>query len=474
MKRVLCLVILFLLLQSLPLWAQQEDFEQLRRELRSEFEDFRKEANREYADFLNRAWKEFTFLPGKEPDRIPKPLHPIYRQEEEREIQVQVSAPPAAVASIVNRETKDEQRLDVSSQGTPFQVSYYGMDVQMHYQSVSFRLPSVGEKEVASLWRSFSQTTFTSLLSELLDCKERMQMNDGAYLKLIQKTSAEIPTLMDENKRVIFQQFLLVQSGYDVRLARVNDFLVLLLPIPEEVYRHPYLLVDGRQYYLFSERTFSSETKLFTYELPPNIERGKFLSLRFGRELLLPMKPHAFKIEAGGLTVQGEVNTHKIEFYKDYPACELAVYASVMPDKQLHRQLMTSLSSRLTGKNTLVALNQLLSWVQHGFGYKTDQQQFGEEKPFFVDEIFFYPYCDCEDRSILFSYLVRHLLKKKTVLLDYPGHVSTAVCLGTDVRGASVIVKNEKYIMCDPTFVGASAGTCMPDYRSKMPKLIEQ
>ena len=42
--------------------------------------------------------------------------------------------------------------------------------------------------------------------------------------------------------------------------------------------------------------------------------------------------------------------------------------------------------------------------------------------------LFYYPYCDCEDRSVLYSYLVRNLLKLDVVLLDYPNHIATAVC----------------------------------------------
>ena len=64
--------------------------------------------------------------------------------------------------------------------------------------------------------------------------------------------------------------------------------------------------------------------------------------------------------------------------------------------------------------------NILIDFVQNSFQYQTDGEQFGYEKPFFMDENFYYPACDCEDRAILFSNLVKDLLGLDAVLLDYP------------------------------------------------------
>ena len=49
------------------------------------------------------------------------------------------------------------------------------------------------------------------------------------------------------------------------------------------------------------------------------------------------------------------------------------------------------------------AVNMILSYMNYGFKYMTDDNQFNREKPFFPDENFYYPYNDCEDRAILFS-----------------------------------------------------------------------
>lgn len=84
----------------------------------------------------------------------------------------------------------------------------------------------------------------------------------------------------------------------------------------------------------------------------------------------------------------------------------------------------------------------------------------------------FYPYCDCEDRSILFARLVRDIMHLDVVLLYYSGHLATAVHFNEDVRGDYLVSGNIKYIVCDPTYIGAPVGMTMPKMNNKEAKII--
>ena len=75
----------------------------------------------------------------------------------------------------------------------------------------------------------------------------------------------------------------------------------------------------------------------------------------------------------------------------------------------------------------------------------------------------YYPYCDCEDRSILFSRIVRDLMGLEVILLYYPGHLATAVCFTEDVSGDYLVVNGKRYVVCDPTFINANVGRTMTD-----------
>lgn len=162
-----------------------------------------------------------------------------------------------------------------------------------------------------------------------------------------------------------------------------------------------------------------------------------------------------------------------MDFYRDYPQRDLAIHYKAPMSEELRSSLYQQLKKAVEGKSQKDAANLLLNFVQTAFQYKTDGEQFGYEKPNFPDETFYYPYCDCEDRAMLCSVLVRDLVGLETVLLDYPNHVATAVRFTEQITGDAVVLHgNTKYLICDPTYICASIGTCMEQYKDIRPEVI--
>ena len=110
--------------------------------------------------------------------------------------------------------------------------------------------------------------------------------------------------------------------------------------------------------------------------------------------------------------------------------------------------------------------------MQTAFKYKTDEGQFGIENYLFPEETLYYPYSDCEDRSVFFAWLVHSLLGLEVVGLDFPGHIAAAVNFNEKFRGDAVLHKGKRYVVTDPTYINASAGMTMPDFKNKKPKVI--
>jgi hypothetical protein len=148
------------------------------------------------------------------------------------------------------------------------------------------------------------------------------------------------------------------------------------------------------------------------------------------------------------------------------------LYSKASLSNQAKETLYPVLRKAIAGKTQAQAANILLNFVQTGFDYATDQQQVGYERPFYPDESLYYPYCDCEDRSILFACLVRELLGLDVVLLDYPEHLSTAVGFTENVEGDYLMLGDKKYIACDPTYIGADIGMSMPSMKKFNPVVI--
>ena len=157
------------------------------------------------------------------------------------------------------------------------------------------------------------------------------------------------------------------------------------------------------------------------------------------------------------------INKNLIDFYNDYPRnVQWGLYSAASLSSKAKSGLYPMLWQMIEGKNEVEAANILLHFVQTAFEYQTDDVQFGVERPLFADEMLYYPYCDCEDRSIFYSILVRDLLGLDVVLLNYPGHLATAVRFADETKGDHIILSDKKYIICDPTYIGADVGEAMP------------
>lgn len=73
---------------------------------------------------------------------------------------------------------------------------------------------------------------------------------------------------------------------------------------------------------------------------------------------------------------------------------------------------------------------------------------------------------------MLYRYLVRELLGLDVVLVDYPNHIATAVKFNVPVNGDYLMVGSDRYIVCDPTYIGAGIGRAMPQFRSTPGKVL--
>ena len=135
-------------------------------------------------------------------------------------------------------------------------------------------------------------------------------------------------------------------------------------------------------------------------------------------------------------------------------------------------ELYPVLREKLKGRSELSAMERLLNWVQTAFVYEYDDKAWGCDRAFFAEESLFYPYCDCEDRSILLSRLVRDLLGLKVILVFYPGHLAMAVHFTEEVKGDYIMLDGMKFVICDPTYINAPVGKTMPNMNNSKATVI--
>ncbi len=469
--------------------SAQESFEEMRRRIANEFDSMRvktasdfetmkRKIDEDFARLLRNIWKEMALLEGLLPDTIPEPVvAPVARPGK-----IPPAPKPSPKDTISIPEIKPEVMPPIPPPAPPgvreksADVHFFGSDITVRYdERFSFHLDGAPSPEaVSSAWLKMCDCEYDPLVWLLLKVKNDFALNDWGYFLIVENCANEIYQ-GSPNEGILFTWFMLIKSGYDARIGWSGDRLYLLLPTVSTWYGTPYYVFDGRRYYIVpSKDGLTSTNSISTYD-------GKYQDAKKQIDLSMSSPPRlngdmtrkSYVFEYGQtFSVSAAVNKNLIKLYEKYPQTEIHVYCEAPMNPETRSELLTGLKRILKGKGEKEVANLLLRFVQTAFEYKRDDQQFGFEKPFYPDETLFYPYSDCEDRAVLFSYLVRNLLELEVVILDYPGHIATGVCFNEPVDGDYINYGNKKYVICDPTYIRAKCGESMAEYRNQKARVI--
>lgn len=411
---------------------------------------------------------------------------PAVQPEKKPVVEVVEAEPEAEPAPVVEADRRPElaaePRLPVSS--TPTSPLYRGESgrSKIAYGGLAFYLNNslnrkcslngLNENAIADAYEALCNSDYKPLLADCAQIRKDLRLNDWGVFTLVRQVADTYCGTANES--IVMQQFLLNEMGYKARMARkaTEDKMMLFVATDCSIYAHPYITLNGQNYYNLSGNNEQCQFYMCQKDSP---KAKNSVGMQLKEAPLFPgtvvSSTHQAKGSAARVTV--DVPKALMDFYKDYPQCDYSVYFNAPVNAAMENRILSSLAPLVQGRNEADAANILINFVQTAFQYQTDGQQFGYEKPFFVEELFYYPYSDCEDRAMLFSYLVRKLLGLDVVLLDYPEHIATAVRFNGNVSGDYFMVNGRKYIVCDPTYIGASIGMTMPRYKTVSAKVLK-
>ena len=321
---------------------------------------------------------------------------------------------------------------------------------------------------LSKIWTLLSDKGIVN--NTIRDCRTiRINMNlcDWAYLNMLSTFAKDV--FGDSNEATMLASYVYCQSGYKMRIGRNGQHIYLLYASEHNIYEIPYFNIRSINYYPFEcyenqleicDASFPQEKPLSLY-----IQQNQKFEYKESKLRTLTSKRYP------DVQIHVQVNENMIDFYNTYPTSEVnsnfmtrwAMYANTPLDEHVKEKLYPALMDKINGLNQLEAVNKLLNWVQTAFVYEYDDKVWGHDRAFFAEETLYYPYCDCEDRAILFTRLVRDLLGLKTILVFYPGHLASAVCFTDNVSGDYIFLNGKHYVITDPTYIGAPVGMTMPD-----------
>lgn len=490
MKRRSVLAIVCLIMVSTA-WSQSktgnQSFEEFRKGMLESYNQFRQSILDDYDKFLEEAWGNYEKFKGEDRYSEPKPSTPptvapdsqpqrgpgkTKKDNQPAPAPVAVPEPVAQPAPMVSREPEPVAR-PVVSDAPVYTFPFYSIEFDIRDTMVPLNGRLRNSSDYAAQWRALASSEAKSIIPELKRIAKENSLNDYLTFEMLRAYVDSRYADAHPTARVALEHYLLANMGYDVRIAVDGDSTPLLLvPFRQYVYGRPYLPMDNRKYYVFQPRgaELNPNTSIQTCELPSGADLGRPLDLMIS-ELTIPEKMKDFHLSFDGIELNGQVNENIFPIIYHYPQMAMADFAKSTISPQLRADLVSQLKSQLGGLSEAEAVDKLLKFTQSAFEYATDGDFHGFEKPYFIEEILYYPKCDCEDRSIFYTYMLWNVLGVENHLLAYPGHESASVCLSTPVKGNGYDYDGKHFYISDPTYIGSTSGMCMPAFVNTRPDI---
>ncbi|MDX2247734.1 MAG: hypothetical protein SF052_13200 [Bacteroidia bacterium] len=503
-------VIIFCFLTGLTLSVSaqvqtwEEKMESMRQRVQMKMENQQRRVDLQFANQMRRMWLQMQFFEGEAAPEIPEPSIPkVYdpairipqNQQEMRVIpdlnlpsdeglvyapdlrlnpepEPEVSAPDPAMEADVNRMNREVQ------------LAYFGKQMALRYDSgMEFEMASVlNVNSIADQWEQLEKTPYEYLVYQLTRQARDLKLNDWGFAILVNETAKQIYP-HDKNARTLFNWFVLTKAGYIATVSYEGNQLYLMVPSKHVLYGKSYL--QGKEHKLYAIDLDGGNPELLRAKVfqAQHPEAKKVMDFQIKNTPVFPdqSKRKMMNFSYAGKTwaVPVEVNTNLVDFYETYPFVDLEIYMSAPLSASANesmvsalRKIVTEMPLRQGQSREAEGVNLILRFVQTAFPYKPDNEQFGQERYLFGDETLYYPYSDCEDRSVLFAHLVKEIMGLEVVGLLFPGHAATAVQFTTDVPGDYVRYQNKKYVICDPTYINADLGMVLPDVEGQSAKIV--
>lgn len=435
-----------------------------RQEVQKKQKDFRKEANRKYMEFMRQKWISLGMNP---PVRIP-PVLPVPILELD-DFDPELEPVEIDYREVITLPKPQPQPQPISPipevvDPTPnyLAFTFYGTACQVRVPEPEIvPLNRVEENHIADVWNHFCEDKYNNLLCDCIGIRQQMQLSDWAYLSMLGILSKQY--LGNGNEAIVLWAYLLTQTGYQVRMAYNGNRMYLLAASVDRLSGMPYYTIGGEPFYLVSAETGYEPGSLNVMTYP--FDGEKKLDMKIYNLHKFTWKPTEKRRMTSKLnpeiSVELSVNKNLVDFYDKYPKAYTIpdpdgvscwkYYANAPFSEEVKRELYPVLRKAIAGKGQIEAANMIIHFMQTTLVYGYDDEIWGYDRPFFAEETLFYPYCDCEDRAILFSRLVRDLLHLDVVLLYLPGHLAAATAFTEPLNAPYYLIDGRKYYYCEPT-----------------------
>lgn len=337
-------------------------------------------------------------------------------------------------------------------------VNFYGEQISLSFPTDMHVLFTGGvqEDQMIRFYKRLEKTSFNILLDELDKVKKALNLNDWLYYKLMKRAVYKFNPDISKKQIELTTWFLLSKKGWNTRLAYSGQDIFVYVFTEDELFEIPMIDDDGKTFVNLSGIGLKKKLRQGIYMLnfTPGPNGAPFSFYLESLPRFNPKKENrSYRFNFKGQQYQVDVKIDKRikQLMDDYPIFAENEYLEVPLSETVENSLIPQLKVFLDGKSNAEALEFLVAFTRSSFRYKKDQEYFGDSKPMIADEVFHYPFSDCEDRSALFYRLVKELLDLPMIIVAYPEHLTIAVSFKPEKGGDAIKYKGKNYYICDPT-----------------------
>ena len=457
----------FILILTLATSVFAESFADFKRVQSESFVKFRDKKESEFSKYLQSQWEEYNayYSPSLYRQQKPKNL-PLLHSERVKSVGPNL---PITIKPFDQKNFIGKEKQTKSSNTT---LTFYGtslkFNVDKKIKQADF-YPQT-QKGIENFFSIMAVSDYDTLLYGIKRTCKEMELNDWGVYLLVDKLAHVLFSTPDNEK--LLSWFLLNKLGYSVRVALGADkHVVLLHEVKGKIYSTPNYTISNRKFYILSKYNKGNIKSIYTYEQDyPGATKLLDFSLKRLPLLVKNLHTKTVSFDENGkvYSFTYRYNQNLIDFMKTYPQVDYKVFFNAPLEYETYKDIASNMKQYTEKKKASEALNFVLHFVQKAFKYERDQEQFGREKVMFAEETLFYNNSDCEDRAVLYARLVKDLFGIGVVGVKYKDHMSAA--LHVPMRGDSVKVSGQRYLLADPTYINASLGQSIPKYKSIIPE----
>ena len=442
-------------------------FEDFKRTQFESFERYKDEKDNKFAKYLKSEWQVYFV----------KQSQGLYKKSKPKQIPLANPKRIKSAGPLISVKIKNIKLLKAKQKNKSKKTIQKDINFDFYGNKLGFNIPTgvldakfypQNQKGIAGFFGNVAKSDYEYLVEDINRVCKTMNLNDWGIYLLVHKISESIFSNQDESD--LLSWFIFNKLGFSVKVGLSDRHVVLVYYSKKVIYSTPNYTFGKKKFYALPKYTKNSFGKLYSYKQNyPDATKAFDLSLKSIPNFAQDMQTKTLSFKEFGkiYTIDFEYNQNLIDFMATYPQADYETFFNAPLGDKTYLDIATKLKKYTDGKKASDALNFVLHFVQKSFKYERDDEQFGREKVMFAEETLYYDKSDCEDRAVLFAYLVKNLFKIGVVGVKYKDHMATGLYIPTS--GDSVKDGRKKFIIADPTYVNASIGQSMPRYRSIRP-----